>query len=42
MNENTGNKTITLKNGLIISDGKVDGTDVKVLRDIGCTTIFIS
>ena len=27
---------------LIISDGKVDGADVKVLRDTGCTTIFIS
>ena len=27
---------------MIISDGKVDGTDVKVLRDTGCTTIFIS
>ena len=41
MNEKTGNKTLTLTNGLIISDGKVDGTDVKVLRDTGCTTIFI-
>ena len=35
MNENTGNKTLTLTNGLIISDGKVDGKDVKVLRDTG-------
>ena len=42
MNENTGNKTLILTNGLIISDGKVDGKDVKVLRDTGCTTIFIS
>ena len=42
MIENTGNKTLTLTNGFIISDGKVDGTDVKVLRDTGSTTIFIS
>lgn len=35
-------ESISLTNGLMISEGKVEKTKVKVLRDTGCTTIFLS
>ena len=37
-----GNEMLFLTNGLIISEGKVASKVVKVLRDTGCTTIFVS
>lgn len=37
-----GMETTPLTNGLIITDGMISGTKVKVLRDTGCTTIFVS
>ena len=35
-------EVVPLTNGLMITDGKVADTNVKVLRDTGCTILFIS
>lgn len=41
---NQGNdvESVSLTNGLMISDGTIANNKVKVLRDTGCTTVFIS
>ena len=35
-------ENVSLTNGLMISNGTVADKNVKVLRDTGCTTVFIS
>ena len=40
--QGNGVESVSLTNGLMISDGTIGINKVKVLRDTGCTTVFIS